>query len=152
MKLTEDQLVTWGERIGRELSAPVFIGLRGPLGAGKSVFARAVARGAGVECAIPSPTFNLLFRYAVPEGWSVVHADLYRLHDASELEEIGWFDVLHRKAIVLVEWPERAEGFLPEDRWEISLGILKDEPEVRTVDVDRVGDPEHLPSFPVSLS
>ena len=152
MRLSEEQLTTWGTRIGREVPGPVFMGLSGPLGAGKSVFARSVARGAGVECALPSPTFNVLFRYAVPSGLSVVHADLYRLHDPQELEEIGWFDVLHRDAIVLVEWPERADGYLPEDRWEIDLRIPGDDPAIREVDVNRVGRPPHLPGFPVSLT
>ncbi len=61
--LTEDELVAWGRRIGAAVTVPVFIGLIGPLGAGKSVLARAVARGAGVEGALPSPTFNIVFRY-----------------------------------------------------------------------------------------
>ena len=68
MILTEEDLVRWGTRIGREVVGPVFLGLKGPLGAGKSVLARAVARGAGVEGPIPSPTFNLLFRYPSPRG------------------------------------------------------------------------------------
>ena len=76
MHLVEDDLVRWGRTIGRQVKGPVFLCLRGPLGAGKSVLARAIARGAGVEKAIPSPTFNLLFRYPLPNGGELVHLDL----------------------------------------------------------------------------
>ncbi|NIQ54994.1 MAG: tRNA (adenosine(37)-N6)-threonylcarbamoyltransferase complex ATPase subunit type 1 TsaE, partial [Gammaproteobacteria bacterium] len=56
------ELVRWGLRIGESAEPPLFITLTGPLGAGKSVLARAIARGAGVHGAVPSPTFNLMFR------------------------------------------------------------------------------------------
>ena len=152
MKLTEEQLALWGHRIGEEVRTPVFIGLKGPLGAGKSVFARAVARGAGVDGALPSPTFNVMFRYDATRGASVVHADLYRLDSPSDLTEIGWEDVLAEDGIVLVEWPERAGSALPPDRWEIELGFPRGEPELRIVSVERHGTPSHLPGFPVSVS
>lgn len=152
MKLTEDQLTLWGRRIGREIRVPVFIGLKGPLGAGKSVFARAVALGAGVEDELPSPTFNVLFRYPAGDVTSLVHADLYRLDSPSELAEIGWEDVLAENGIVLVEWPERAGDALPRDRWEIELDFPRGEPNLRTVSVERHGVPSPLPGFPVSIS
>ncbi|TVR66952.1 MAG: tRNA (adenosine(37)-N6)-threonylcarbamoyltransferase complex ATPase subunit type 1 TsaE, partial [Gemmatimonadales bacterium] len=85
MILTERELVKWGMTLGRDMDVPIFLGLRGQLGAGKSVLARAIARGAGVEGAMPSPTFNLLFRYPAGEGVQVVHMDLYRLRDPEEL-------------------------------------------------------------------
>ena len=152
MKLTEDQLTLWGRRIGREIRIPVFIGLKGPLGAGKSVFARAVAIGAGVDDELPSPTFNVLFRYPAGDVASLVHADLYRLDSPNELAEIGWEEVLGENGIVLVEWPERAGDALPQDRWEIELDFPKGEPNLRTVSVERHGAPSHLPGFPVSIT
>lgn len=152
MRLSEEQLTLWGQRIGREIRTPVFIGLRGPLGAGKSVFARAVAMGAGVSEDIPSPTFNVLFRYPDAAISSVVHVDLYRLESPGELEGVGWEDVLAEEGIALVEWPERAGEFVPDDRWEIELEFPKGEPDLRVVSVQRFGAPSHLPGFPVSLS
>ena len=151
MNLTELELVLWGERIGDEVDAPLFLALRGPLGAGKSVLARAVARGAGVKRPLPSPTFNLVFRY---EGAAadVIHMDLYRIHDPDELKEIGWDDLCCGPEIVLVEWPERAGGLLPADRWEIELRVPEGAAAVREVFVRRVGSPPHLPSFPMVLS
>ena len=151
MKLTEGELAAWARRIGTEVRPPVFIGLTGPLGAGKSVFARAVAGGAGVETAIPSPTFNLVFRYPLPGEGSVIHADLFRINSVAELTGIGWDDMLAEDdAIMLVEWCDRAGGEVPDDRWEISLSYVEDEPEMRVVDVERRGDPPGLPQFAVA--
>lgn len=159
MIVTEEELTRWGELIGRTVATPVFLGLRGPLGAGKSVLARAVARGAGVEGAMPSPTFNLLFRYAGDRGRRVVHMDLYRLEEPDELWELGWEALGAEDEIVLVEWPERAGELLPEDRWEVVLEMPDPGAELpgarreyRRVSVDRHGDPPHLPGFPVTIS
>lgn len=152
MNLTESDLVRWGERIGREVEAPVLLALRGPLGAGKSVLARAVARGAGVEGAVPSPTFNLLNRYETERGLEVVHLDLYRLEDPSELRELGWEELGAVDEIVMVEWPERAGDLLPGDRWDVELRIPRDEPDLRELSATRVGHPPHLPAFPIRLS
>lgn len=159
MILTEEDLVRWGERIGGTVSRPVFIGLRGPLGAGKSVLARAVARGAGVQGTMPSPTFNLLFRYETSGGGRVVHMDLYRLEEPEELWELGWDELGTENEMVLVEWPERAGELLPENRWEIRLAMPEPAAELegrrehyRRVSVSRVGYPPDIPGFPVTLS
>lgn len=151
MKLTEEELVQWGRRIGAEVEVPIFLGLRGELGAGKSVLARAVARGAGVEGPIPSPTFNLLFRYPARDGIVVVHLDLYRLRSPDELWELGWEELGGGPEIVLVEWPERAGPHLPDDRWDVRLAAPEPGSPLRTVRVERVGSPPHLPGFPVSV-
>jgi tRNA threonylcarbamoyl adenosine modification protein YjeE len=151
MTLTERELVRWGQRVGREVQVPIFLGLRGQLGAGKSVLARAIARGAGVEGAMPSPTFNLLFRYPAKEDVEVVHMDLYRLRDPEELWELGWEELGQGSEMVLVEWPERAGDHLPGDRWDIHLVIPEPGSHLRMVQVHRVGTPPHLPGFPVEL-
>jgi tRNA threonylcarbamoyl adenosine modification protein YjeE len=151
MILSEPDLIRWGECIGREARGPLFLGLQGPLGAGKSVLARAVARGAGVEGPIPSPTFNLLFRYGTPEGVTLVHIDLYRLESADELWELGWEDLGRAGEVVLVEWPERAGDLLPDDRWEIELVVPGRGSGLREVSVSRFGHPPRIPGFPVHL-
>ena len=151
MILTETDLVRWGTRIGQEVGGPLFLGLKGPLGAGKSVLARAVARGAGVEGPIPSPTFNLLFQYHSLRGIHILHMDLYRIEDSEELWELGWEELGSSPEIVLVEWPERAEDTLPDDRWEVEFGMREGELDLRDVSVTRFGRPPHLPGFPVSL-
>lgn len=151
MILFERELTEWGGRIGREVGSPVFIGLSGPLGAGKSVLARAVARGAGVSAPLPSPTFSLLFRYPARDGVEVVHADLYRLRHPEELWELGWEEIGAGREIVLVEWPERAGANLPRERWEIWLSAPESGSLVRTVEVSRIGLPPPLPGYPFSL-
>jgi len=152
VRLSESDLVRWGDRVGRGIEAPVFLLLQGPVGAGKSVLARAIARGAGVGGSIPSPTFNILFRYEGERGLEIVHIDLYRIDHPDELLELGWHELGARREVVLVEWPERAQGNLPRDRWEIRLEPIGDDRTVRYVDVHRVGHPPFLPGFPVSLA
>lgn len=146
MVLSEEELERWGETIGSSVGTPVFLMLRGPLGAGKSVLARAVARGAGVRGAVPSPTFNLVFRYVGNAGRTIVHMDLYRIGDESELVELGWEELGDKREIVIVEWPERAAAILPRDRWEISLCSPAPGASVRAVEVVRKGHPPELPT------
>lgn len=97
------------------------ITLTGDLGAGKTEFARALIRAfaedPGVD--VPSPTFPILISYAFPRG-QVVHADLYRILETDELDELGW-DELRENALVLVEWPDRAEDRVPQDRLDVEL-------------------------------
>ncbi len=145
-------MIRWGKAIGRAARTPMFLLLRGPLGAGKSVLARSIAQGAGVEGDVPSPTFNLVFRYPSSRGVQVVHMDLYRLTDPGELWELGWQELGDQDELVLVEWPDRAEGMLPEHRWEITLSPVSGDLEARRVSVSRFGVPQYLPGFPVSVS
>jgi N-acetylmuramate 1-kinase len=98
-----------------------FITLTGDLGAGKTTFARAFLRAltGDPELEAPSPTFTLIQSYEGP-GYSIVHADFYRLRGADELQPLGW-EELTNGAVTLVEWPERATAALPADRLEIGF-------------------------------
>ncbi len=146
--LDRDRVEAWGRRIGREIRVPVVLALSGELGAGKSVLARAVARGAGVRGPIPSPTYNLVFHYPTDRDAAVVHLDLFRLEDPEELWELGWGELGQDREIVMVEWPERAGPHLPEPRWEITLAAEDGAPELRTIRVRAVGVPPALPDLP----
>lgn len=152
MRLDETELGRWGERIGRTVAAPAVIALQGPLGAGKSVLARAIGRGVGVEENMPSPSYNLLLRYGTRSGVDVVHVDLYRIESADELWELGWSDLPDMDEIVLIEWPERAGELLPRHHWLVRLSAPSDEPDLRDVEVHRVGDPPELAAFPMSIT
>jgi tRNA threonylcarbamoyl adenosine modification protein YjeE len=97
------------------------ITLSGDLGAGKTAAARAMIRYLASDDAleVPSPTFTLAQVYDLP-SFPLLHADLYRINDASELEEIG-LSPLPEGMVALIEWPERAPGALPKDRIDIAL-------------------------------
>lgn len=142
--LDERALAAWGHAIGRSVEPPAVFALRGDLGAGKSVLARAIAHGAGVTAVMPSPTFNLLFQYETPRA-VVNHLDLYRLEDAEEVWELGWRELGDDRQIVLIEWPERAEELLPRPRWEIRIEPGGQDPLRRVVHVGRVGAPPSIP-------
>lgn len=137
-------MVAWGRTIGRVVATPVVFALRGALGAGKSVLARAIARGAGVTTSMPSPTFNLLFQYDT-QDIIVNHIDLYRLEDESEVWELGWRELGLDNQIVLIEWPERAESLLPTPRWDISIAPSEGDPQTRTISLVPIADPPALP-------
>ena len=99
------------------------ITLSGDLGAGKTTFARAMIRhlAGDPHIQVPSPTFTLMQLYELPR-FPVVHADLYRLDAPGELQELG-FDDLPEGAVVMMEWPDRAAGFLPPDRLDIAFTL-----------------------------
>lgn len=135
----------WGAAVGAAVGTPVIFALRGDLGAGKSVLARAIARGAGVTAPMPSPTFNLLYEYHTPDR-IISHLDLYRLEDASEVWELGWRDLGNAGQIVLIEWPERAEALLAPVRWDVYLEPSARGPQLRNVIMKPVGDPPPIPA------
>ena len=94
--------------------------LEGPLGAGKTEWARAFLRAASGDAAleVPSPTFTLVQSYATRAG-TVHHYDLWRIDGPAALDELGWDDA--RTDIVLVEWPDRLGGLRPVDALTIAL-------------------------------
>ena len=116
------------------------ITLSGDLGAGKTTFARALIRHLAGDDTIevPSPTFTLMQAYTLPR-FALVHADLYRLSGPAELAELG-FDDLSEGAVTLLEWPDRAAGFLPPDRLDIALTLSpQDGPTFRNARVTGYG-------------
>lgn len=110
--------------------------LSGALGAGKTAFARALIRHLAGDDTIevPSPTFTIVQSYELPR-FPLAHADFFRLSGAAELAELG-LDDLPERAVVLVEWPDRAAGLLPPDRLDITFTLASQlGPEVRNVRV-----------------
>ena len=108
--------------------------LSGELGSGKTTFARALIRAltGDPDLEVPSPTFTLLQVYdsAIKDGaqFPIVHADLFRVKEPSELAELGW-DEASEGALVIVEWPERAGGGLSGDRLDIAFHMDSGKPD-----------------------
>jgi N-acetylmuramate 1-kinase len=116
----EADTIRLGEDLARAVRPGDLICLSGDLGAGKSTFARALIRAIADDddLEVPSPTFTLVQTYALRVP--VAHFDLYRIADGSELDELGLDDALS-DGVCLVEWPEQAEGLLPERRVTLTL-------------------------------
>lgn len=106
-----------GDRLANTLRPGDTVLLSGPIGAGKSSLARAVIQALLAEDGqwdeVPSPTFTVVQSYETFRG-EVIHADLYRIGDPRDLDDIGLTDSLGR-AICLVEWPELIAGEAPAD-------------------------------------
>jgi len=102
-----DETEAEGEELGRGLRAGDLILLTGPLGAGKTTFVRGLARGAGSEAQVASPTFQLVRIY--PGRVQLAHVDLYRVKAAGELADLGLDELIDEGAVV-VEWGDRIEA------------------------------------------
>lgn len=112
-----------GEKLVSALGNGDLISLSGPLGAGKTCLIKGIAVGLGVaQNDVKSPSYTLVNEYlgTIP----LFHFDLYRLEDSSELYGIGWDEYLMRDGIVVVEWGEKAENQLPENRIQIDIEIV----------------------------
>lgn len=122
---TRDQKKTelLGKVLGKLLIPGDFVALSGQLGAGKTAFARGVARGLDISEDITSPTFTIINQY---KGLHLLaHIDAYRLGSFEELETIGFYDYLE-KYIILLEWPEIVEPIIPEDALWIYIKPMDD--------------------------
>jgi tRNA threonylcarbamoyladenosine biosynthesis protein TsaE len=93
-----------GEALGRRLRVGDVVLLKGELGAGKTTFVRGVARGAGSNAPVASPTFQLVRVY--PGRLQLAHVDLYRIEKPPELAELG-LDELADQGAVVIEWGDR---------------------------------------------
>ena len=98
------------------------VALVGSLGAGKTTFAKGLARGLGIDPdRVSSPTFVIASQYDAPAGRLFAHVDLYRLENAAELDAVGFLDLLEPGALVAVEWGDRFPGALPSDHLRVEF-------------------------------
>ena len=98
-----------GAALSKVLSPGTVIAYRGDLGAGKTAFTRGLARGLGVTDPVTSPTYTIVNEY-LGGRMPLFHFDMYRLHSADDLWDIGWEDYLERGGICAVEWSENVAG------------------------------------------
>ena len=118
-----EQTIALGRRFAERLSTGDCVALVGPLGAGKTQFARGVALGLGLSDGrmVSSPTFVLMQEY--PARVPVYHLDAYRLNDPpTELLDLGLEEMLDG-GVVLLEWADRAIPVLPPGAWQVEIAI-----------------------------
>jgi len=114
--------------------------LSGPLGTGKTLFAKGLAQGLGVAPeVVTSPTFAICSEYELADGRRIAHLDGYRLGSTRELENAGFLDLLAPGTIILIEWGERFRDALPDDRLEIQIARSGDIPTQRRLDAVACG-------------
>jgi tRNA threonylcarbamoyladenosine biosynthesis protein TsaE len=124
-QLDEEELTAEGVALGQVLPSGSLVTFEGGLGAGKTTFIRAIARGLGVAGAATSPTYALVHRYHGRRG-PVFHLDCYRLRSPDEAADLDWEGLLGEGDAILVEWPERAGAWLPAPARRFRLHHLPD--------------------------
>ena len=121
-----------GQKLGQMLPAGTVIAYRGDPGAGKTAFTRGLARGLGIQDPVTSPTYTIVNEYLggrVP----LFHFDMYRLHSADDLFDIGWDDYLERQGICAVEWSENVAEALEDP---LTVTICKTGEESRKITLE----------------
>jgi len=121
---TEQDLDGFAQRFARDLAPPLVIWLEGDLGAGKTAFARGLIHALGYSGRVKSPTYGLLEYYQLA-NLQVLHMDLYRISDPGELEFLGIQDLLDDATILLIEWPDKGDGWLPKPDFIFRFGYAE---------------------------
>ncbi|MEY4640559.1 MAG: hypothetical protein RLZZ227_553 [Pseudomonadota bacterium] len=119
----EEATLEIGTRLARASKGQGVITLRGNLGSGKTTLCRGLIRALGHDGAVKSPTYTLVEPYDLG-AVRVLHYDLYRLSDPEEVEYLGMRDFLDNQTLTLIEWPEKARGFLPPADLDLKLDVL----------------------------
>ena len=119
----ENATIALAVRLAAQLRPGMVIYLHGDLGAGKTCMVRGILNALGYSGRVKSPTYTLLEPYHAA-GLDVCHFDLYRLQDENEWESAGFRDEFDGQAVFLIEWPEKAQSFIPSADLLIELKIL----------------------------
>lgn len=125
----EEATLAFGAQLARELTPGLTFYLEGDLGAGKTTLVRGILRALGYVGRVKSPTYTLVEIYSLA-GFELYHFDLYRMHDPREWLDAGFRDVSDGRVVSLIEWPEKAAGWLPPPDVIIRLTIADDAREI----------------------
>ncbi len=134
----EAETLKFGAHLAELIPDNFIIKLYGQLGAGKTTLVRSIIKSMGYDGKVKSPTYGLVESYEI-NGREIFHFDLYRLNDASELEQIGARDYFDH-AICLVEWAEKGEDYLPKADLDCYISVLAHGRDVKLVSHSTVGD------------
>ncbi len=121
-----------GRSLGREALPGSVLALTGPLGAGKTQLAKGVAEGLNIQSVVNSPTFILMNEH---EGrLRLFHVDAYRLDDPEQALAAGLIDERQATGVAVIEWADRLDGLLPDDRLEIEIASVPQEDRSRRIE------------------
>ncbi|MDR1388763.1 MAG: tRNA (adenosine(37)-N6)-threonylcarbamoyltransferase complex ATPase subunit type 1 TsaE [Treponema sp.] len=119
-----DETAGLGKMLAGTLKAGSVVALSGGLGAGKTIFAKGMAKGLGIEEEVTSPTYTIVSTY---EGRHILnHIDAYRVPDERDFYETGGRDIIGEKGISVIEWPEHIRSALPSSTLWVVITILDD--------------------------
>lgn len=133
---TPHETEAFAASIAPRLSPGDVIACRGGLGAGKTAFARGLARGLGLTDEVSSPTFALVHEYT-KGNIPLYHFDMYRISDLDSLYSTGFYDYLDLDGVLLIEWSENVEAFLPEPRLTLTIEPLDEDTRSITLEGER---------------
>jgi tRNA threonylcarbamoyladenosine biosynthesis protein TsaE len=125
----EAATLAFGAQLAQELVPGMTFYLEGDLGAGKTTLVRGLLRALGHSGRVKSPTYTLAEIYSLP-AFELYHFDLYRMHDPREWLDAGFRDVSDGRAVSLIEWPEKAAGWLPPADVIVRLTVADDAREI----------------------
>jgi tRNA threonylcarbamoyladenosine biosynthesis protein TsaE len=125
---SDEQTQRLGMRLGVLLPPHSVVALHGPLGAGKTSFARGIGAGWGAEQPVRSPTFTLVQEHhRAGDSATLYHIDLYRTEGEGDVSSIGLDEILDdEEGVVVIEWPERAPDAIPPHAIHIKIGLVSD--------------------------
>jgi tRNA threonylcarbamoyladenosine biosynthesis protein TsaE len=125
--LCPEETFRFGTFLGQQLTSGAVIALHGELGSGKTCLTQGIANGLHVpkDFYITSPSYTLVNEY--PGRIRLFHMDLYRMGDISELDDIGFHEILAVDGVVVIEWADKFPSALPKERLDLSFTIVDDQ-------------------------
>ncbi len=132
----EKETIELAQNIESEKFPNMVICLEGDLGSGKTIFTKGFAHALGIEEDITSPTFNIIKEY--PNGeLPLYHMDVYRLE--GRVDELGLDEYFHKGGVVIIEWSDMIQEYLPDERLEIKIKVLDDAEDARVFIINPIG-------------
>ncbi|MCM1151793.1 MAG: tRNA (adenosine(37)-N6)-threonylcarbamoyltransferase complex ATPase subunit type 1 TsaE [Alistipes sp.] len=131
---SQDELPQAAAAIVELLGPRTVVALRGEMGAGKTTLIREIAAQLGAADTVTSPTFAIVNQYEGDGGRRICHFDFYRIEDLREAYDFGYEEYFYSGDVCLVEWPEKIEPLLPDERIEVRITV--DGPTARTFEIE----------------
>lgn len=119
---SEEETIELGRKFSKELRGGDIVAFYGDLGSGKTEFIKGICEKFEIQDLVTSPTFTIVNNYKCSNGTMIYHLDLYRLKEKDEFDEIGFYELLDdENAIKLIEWAEKGQALMPENRINVKI-------------------------------